>query len=217
MATPKRKEIYKMSLSLSYTFSPTTTIESSQVNQNFTDIINYVNNTACVAGMVMLWSGSIATIPTGWQLCNGTNDAPDLRDKFVIGAGNLYNPDATGGASTINLLHSHTVDAHSHGGATGSTGGSTDSQGSHDHLFSGTTAGDGDTNSRKEGTGSNTCSEENHNHAFSGTTGNGGYHSHSVNSHSHDIATTSPDTNSQLSSSQSIMPPYYALAYIIKL
>jgi hypothetical protein len=39
-----------------------------------------------VTGMIMMWSGSIATIPSGWVLCDGTNSTPDLRDKFVIGA-----------------------------------------------------------------------------------------------------------------------------------
>ena len=37
-------------------------------------------------GMIMMWSGTIATIPTGWVLCNGSNSTPDLRNKFVIGA-----------------------------------------------------------------------------------------------------------------------------------
>lgn len=52
------------------------------------------------AGTIVLWSGSVATIPNGWVLCNGGNGTPDLRDKFVIGAGNLYAPAAT--ASTGN-------------------------------------------------------------------------------------------------------------------
>jgi hypothetical protein len=81
-------------LSVSYTFSPTTVIQSAQANQNFTDIVNYINNTACVAGMGMFWTGSIATIPTGWIL--DTNS----RDMFIIGAGNLYNPGDTGGETT---------------------------------------------------------------------------------------------------------------------
>lgn len=38
------------------------------------------------AGMIVAWSGTIATIPVGWALCDGTNSTPDLRDKFIIGA-----------------------------------------------------------------------------------------------------------------------------------
>lgn len=42
--------------------------------------------TTFVTGMIMMWSGTIATIPSGWLLCNGSNGTPDLRDKFIIGA-----------------------------------------------------------------------------------------------------------------------------------
>ena len=42
---------------------------------------------AFTAGMIMLWSGSIGSIPSGWTLCNGSNGAPDLRNRFVIAAG----------------------------------------------------------------------------------------------------------------------------------
>lgn len=38
------------------------------------------------AGTIVMWSGTIATIPDGWQFCNGTNGTPDLRDKFVVSA-----------------------------------------------------------------------------------------------------------------------------------
>jgi hypothetical protein len=41
---------------------------------------------AFVAGMIMMWSGSIATIPSGWLLCDGTSSTPDLRNRFIIGA-----------------------------------------------------------------------------------------------------------------------------------
>lgn len=36
------------------------------------------------SGGIILWSGTIATIPAGWALCNGENGTPDLRDRFVI-------------------------------------------------------------------------------------------------------------------------------------
>ena len=49
-----------------------------------------------VAGMIMMWSGTIATIPSGWLLCNGSSSTPDLRDKFIIGA----SADSGGAAKT---------------------------------------------------------------------------------------------------------------------
>jgi hypothetical protein len=64
---------------------------------------------AFVSGMIMMWSGSIATIPTGWVLCDGTNSTPDLRNSFVIGAGDTYSVDGTGGsADTVIPSHTHT-------------------------------------------------------------------------------------------------------------
>lgn len=49
-----------------------------------------------VTGMIMMWSGTIATIPSGWVLCDGTNSTPDLRNRFIIGA----NADDSGVAKT---------------------------------------------------------------------------------------------------------------------
>jgi len=49
------------------------------------------------AGGIIMWSGSIGAIPTGYYLCNGQNGTPDLRDRFVVGAGNTYAVGNTGG------------------------------------------------------------------------------------------------------------------------
>lgn len=82
---------------------------------------------AFVAGMIMMWSGSIASIPSGWLLCNGSSGTPDLRNRFIIGA----NADDAGTAKTnitgsatqtggskdaIVVSHTHTVTdpGHSH-------------------------------------------------------------------------------------------------------
>ena len=64
------------------------------------------------AGMIILWSGAIVDIPAGWQLCNGTNGTPDLRNRFLAGAGDTYAVDATGGALTHN--HDFQISAHLH-------------------------------------------------------------------------------------------------------
>lgn len=36
-------------------------------------------------GGIILWSGAITNVPSGWALCDGENGTPDLRDRFVIG------------------------------------------------------------------------------------------------------------------------------------
>jgi hypothetical protein len=65
--------------------------------------------TAFVSGMIMMWSGSIGTIPSGWLICDGTNSTPDLRNRFVVGAGSTYAVNAIGGnADSIVISHSHT-------------------------------------------------------------------------------------------------------------
>ena len=51
-------------------------------------------------GGIILWSGTVANIPAGWALCDNKNGTPDLRDKFVVGAGSGYAVGATGGATT---------------------------------------------------------------------------------------------------------------------
>ena len=62
------------------------------------------------AGVIVLWSGSIGSIPSGWVLCNGSNGTPDLRDRFIVGAGSTYAVDATGGsANAIVVSHTHTA------------------------------------------------------------------------------------------------------------
>jgi hypothetical protein len=65
---------------------------------------------AFVAGMIMLWSGSSASIPSGWLLCDGTSSTPDLRNRFVVGATSTYAVGATGGsADAVVVSHTHTA------------------------------------------------------------------------------------------------------------
>lgn len=45
---------------------------------------------AFAIGMVMMWNAAIPDIPTGWNICDGTNGTPDLRDRFIVGAGTSY-------------------------------------------------------------------------------------------------------------------------------
>ena len=60
----------------------------------------FVGNGIVPTGAIMMWSGASTAIPTGWVLCDGTNNTPDLRNRFVIGAGSTYAVGATGGSST---------------------------------------------------------------------------------------------------------------------
>lgn len=70
------------------------------------------------SGTILAWSGPIGNIPSGWVLCDGNNGTPDLRDKFVVAAGDSYAVDAVGGIQ--NHDHDFTGDTHSHNIVAGS-------------------------------------------------------------------------------------------------
>ena len=62
------------------------------------------------SGGIIIWSGSSASIPSGWLLCDGSSSTPDLRNRFVVGATSTYAVGATGGsADAIVVSHTHTA------------------------------------------------------------------------------------------------------------
>lgn len=64
------------------------------------------------SGFIGMWSGS--NVPAGWYLCDGSNGTPDLRDRFIVSAGNSYEIGDVGGSNNVTLtkeqLPSHTHD-----------------------------------------------------------------------------------------------------------
>ncbi|MFA5859814.1 MAG: right-handed parallel beta-helix repeat-containing protein [Elusimicrobiota bacterium] len=147
-------------------------------------------------GAIIMWSGAINSIPTGWALCNGSNGTPDLRDKFIVGAGNSYNVADTGGSTT--MAHTHTGPNHNHEAfwADGSYqvwGYKSDgSLQDHQLWFYGTkyNVTSGNTDAYKAYGGMNST------HYYTTMAGNG-------------ITGAASNTENR--------PPYYALAYIMKL
>ncbi|MGY6156608.1 hypothetical protein [Paraburkholderia graminis] len=107
-------------------FTPTVPISmaSNQINNlaagtAATDAVNLAQlRNYLPIGAIMLYSGSVATIPTvwgaNWALCNGQNGTPNLMDRFVIGAGNGYAPGAIGGTTSYTLSVAN-MPVHSHG------------------------------------------------------------------------------------------------------
>ena len=144
---------------------------------------------ALPAGMIMLWSGSQATIPTGWVLCNGSNGTPDLRDRFVVGAGSSYAVAGTGGSKdAIVVSHTHTATT-------------TITDPGHTHNITSSMIGD------SGGTGE-----------FTGVNGSPGgtIRSDRVLSKTTGITAASTINSSGSSGTNANLPPYYALAYIMK-
>jgi microcystin-dependent protein len=140
-------------------------------------------------GGIIMWSGAIANIPTGWRLCNGSDDTPDLRNRFIVGAGSGYSPGQNGGSADATLVsHSHT--------------GSTTINGQHRHKVPIQRNDDGDSGLD----GLTPDDSESSNVTVYGTeTEAAGNHSHTLT-----ISTEgSSATNANL-------PPYYALAFIMR-
>jgi len=154
-------------------------------------------------GVVVMWSGATTAVPSGWALCDGSNGTPDLRDRFVVGAGSGYASGNTGGVNSIDISHSHAIAAESPG---------TSGVGDHQHSFSGTTTTNNNTDQRSKTDDLRDTAGSQHTHNFAGDTSAAGAHSHTVNAHSHGGATGAAG-----STALENRPPYYALAFIIKL
>jgi len=83
----------------------------SQTNaQLLADSLGTASTGTIPIGGIILWSGTVASIPDGYALCNGSNGTPNLQDRFVVGAGSGYDVAATGGsADAIVVKHKHTL------------------------------------------------------------------------------------------------------------
>jgi len=216
--------------------------------------ITYVYNGNIEIGGIIGWYRAISAIPTGWNLCDGTNGTPDLRDSFIIGAGSTYAIGDSGGTATKDLSHTHgpgsletdTEAAHTHGpgsldtdsdthhhdvtGYTGYESSHTHGDGSyatgaaqgagaivplggatgvtitsHTHDVTGTS---GTGSSHRHDSGTYATDDDTHDHAVNaGTTGTGSAHDHAIDA---------GVTDSGGSATQDILPPYYSLAFIMR-
>lgn len=108
-------------------------------------LLQHMENHLVPPGAIIMWSGSINDIPVGWALCDGSNGTPDLRDRFIVGAGGEYSPGNTGGAKSVTLTVAQ-MPQHNHSASSSSTGAhthsiSTSSAGSHSHSASSSSTG----------------------------------------------------------------------------
>lgn len=227
--------------------APTAAVSTNTTQLATTAFVQAASSALIPTGIISLWYGSIATIPSGWTLCNGSNGTPDLRNRFVIGAhsdnGGVANTTITtsstltgGSKDAIVVSHTHTVTA---------TGTSGNQSAGHTHTFSGTTSGQSQTHTHsvtdpghshtggaenyiysastggtigtEASTGTATTgitlgnASVDHTHTYSGTTSAvSGDHTHSLSVSGTTASAGSSGTNANL-------PPYYALAYIMKL
>jgi hypothetical protein len=148
---------------------------------------------AFVAGMIMMWSGTIATIPSGWLLCNGASGTPDLRNRFVIGAfsdttGVAYttitgaNTQTGGSKDAIVVSHTHTAT-------------STVTDPGHSHLY------DADSGNRN---------------SYGPNSGGVAYVPGQTNTSTTGITVATSNSTEGASGTNANLVPYYALAFIMK-
>ena len=181
------------------TFTGTPLAPTAAAGTNTTQIATTAFATAAAvaafpSGGIIMWSGSIASIPSGWYLCDGNNGTPNLQDRFIVGAGSAYSVAGTGGsADAIAVSHTHSFSA------------TTGAGGSHTHTIADVAYFNISLDDRQGGvlpphwsgiggsTFSGISTAPDHTHSVSGTTG----------------STGSSGTNANL-------PPYYALAFIMK-
>lgn len=139
------------------------------------------------SGMILLWSGSIGSIPAGYYLCDGSNGTPDLRNRFLVGAGDAYAVNATGGsADAIVVSHTHTAT-------------STVTDPGHTHTVS--VSNQSSQNGSISGGGSFPAVGTSTLTTASSTTG---------------VTVATTNATSGTSGTGANLPPYYALCYIMK-
>lgn len=173
--------------------APTASAATNTTQLATTAFVQTVLASAFSTGMIMMWSGTIATIPTGWVLCNGSNGTPDLRNRFVIGA----HSDTTGVAySTVT-------------GSNTQTGGTKDAINvSHTHTATVTDSGH-----------THTISPFNSSPGGGGGTPGGDWkydYGGSVTTSSQTTGISVSNSTEGSSGTNQNLPPYYALAYIMK-
>lgn len=169
-------------------------------------------NNAIPSGFIGMWSGSIASIPSGWFLCNGSNSTPDLRDRFIVGAGSTYAVGAIGGSNTVSLTeaqlptHTHTITATTE--SAGSHAHSVSDPG-HSHLYNQASG-----QAPESGTGFVGYQGYNAQTSTATTSAGTGISLGSAGAHTHNITATASNAGS--GAAHENRPPYYALAYIMK-
>lgn len=181
---------------------------NARIEQNADDLANF---DPYIVGQIILWSGSIGSIPAGWALCDGTIQnsvqTPDLRDVFIRGAGGAFAPGDEGGSDTGSTAsagdHNHSVtvqgtaltpaqlpnlDANLRIQSDAIANNQSDAHNQSGHVAGGRAVANQPESAPVTTTGLNGAT-----HTHSASSGNAGAHTHTY----------------------ATVPPYYALAYIM--
>ena len=154
-------------------------------------------------GTIVMWWGSTSDVPAGWTLCDGQNQTPDLRDRFIVGAGSSYSPGSTGGQNSVTLSegqmpsHSHlmySAGSHTHKLDRGWKGRNVDSGGNYEMAF----------DAWYNCNGENLWDGTDHHPQYHPLTTDDGSHTHTIE-------------NAGSGEAHENRPPYHALCFIMKL
>lgn len=184
-------------------------------------------------GAIVLWSGSQGAIPSGWALCNGSNGTPDLRNKFVIGAGNVYGVSDQGGSADATLVaHAHSATlsgstsgagAHAHGVSDpGHAHSVNDPSHAHSYIspsglvyntYLGIVNSAGDNGSY----GPNTIATAGANTGISLNPSGTGISINATGDHAHTVSVSGTTNAAGATATNANLPPYYALCYVMRI
>lgn len=191
-----------------------------------TTTVDSLNARSVPSGLIAMWSGAANAIPTGWSLCDGTNNAPDLRDRFIIGAGLGYTVGAKGGniapTTSTNGAHNHSVNAagsHTHTGTVAAHILTVDEIPRHQHEGAWGESKPEYAPFGIAGTGTNPGSgqtDQDNFHFNTGFTGGGQGHGHGLTIDPAADHTHTTNAAGDHAHTVDVRPPYYALCFIMK-
>ena len=184
---------------------------------NFGEIGHPSEGASIPSGIITMWSGLSTAIPTGWVLCDGNNGTPDLRNRFIVGAGSEYVVGSVGGEAT-HILTTDQLPSHSHG--INLSGLEASSAGAHEHnLIHSVYNEDRERyyyyypyhySAAANGSGFNTIQYNTSQHPRERT------YAESAGSHTHTITGSASITETGSGVAHENRPPYYALCFIMK-
>jgi hypothetical protein len=111
--SPSGRLPYQLWLSVGFSYKFVIKTSDDVLIETLDNLYPILQNSTAVGdtippGLIAIWSGSTGSIPSGWVICDGSNGTPNLRDSFILGAGNNYAVGATGGsADSIVVSHTH--------------------------------------------------------------------------------------------------------------
>ena len=162
---------------------------------------DFVGNGTIPIGGIIMWSGTDANIPTNWALCNGSNGTPNLVDRFIVGRGSSYAANATGGsADAVVVSHQH---------STTETG--------HKHNYAFAAPQDNSISDNYQSSGTTNTTNHGILNELEQSGGPDGDRLNGFTADTESVSTGLSIDSQGVSGTNANLPPYYAIAYIMRI